>query len=103
MRRLLASLAFLFVFLISAPLLRAQAQSSMTGVVTDASGALVPDTQVVLSNPHTNVTFTTKTDSKGTYRFANVPPGPGYTVTFTHDGFAATRIDNISLAVAVPR
>jgi hypothetical protein len=75
----------------------------MTGVVTDPSGALIPDTAVVLTNPHTNVTFTTKTDSKGSYRFTNVPPGPGYMVTFTHDGFSATRINNIALAVANTR
>lgn len=75
----------------------------MTGVVTDASGALVPDTAVVLANPHTGVSFTTKTDSKGSYRFSNVPPGPGYTVTFTHDGFANTQINNLELQVANTR
>ncbi len=75
----------------------------MTGVVLDASGALVPDTAVVLTNPHTNVTFTAKTDSKGSYRFTNIPPGPGYTVTFTHEGFSASKIDNITLQVAVTR
>lgn len=75
----------------------------MTGVVTDASNALVPDTAVVLTNPHTNVTFTTKTDSKGSYRFTNIPPGPGYSATFTHDGFSVTKIDNLSLQVAVTR
>ncbi len=75
----------------------------MTGVVTDASGALVPDTTVVLTNPHTGVSFTTRTDSKGSYRFANVPPGSGYTVTFTHDGFSATQINNLELQVANTR
>src|SRR5579875_321572 len=88
MKRLLASLAFLFLFLVSSPLLRAQDQSAMTGVVTDASGAVVPDATVVLSNPHTGVSLTQTTDSKGSYRFANVPPGPGYLATFSHDGFA---------------
>ena len=54
----------------------------MTGVVTDVSGALLPNTTVVLSNPHTALSFTQTTDSKGSYRFTNIPPGQGYVATF---------------------
>jgi hypothetical protein len=75
----------------------------MTGVVTDPSGALVPGTAVVLSNTHTGVSYHQTTDSKGSFRFTNVPPGPGYTATFTHEGFAVTKIDNLELQIGVPR
>ena len=75
----------------------------MTGVVTDVSGALVPNSTVVLSNPHTGVSFTQTTDNKGSFRFTNVPPGTGYTVTFSHEGFATTRIENVALQVATTR
>jgi len=81
----------------------AQDTSSMTGVVTDASGALLPDTSVILSNPHTGVTFTQTTDSKGSYRFANVPPAQGYVATFTHEGFATMKIASIGLQIGTAR
>ena len=102
MRRSLSILVYL-ILILSVTTLHAQDKSSMTGVVTDVSGALLPDTTVVLSNPHTAVTFTQKTDSKGSYRFTSVPPGQGYQATFTHDGFATTQIKNLDLEVGTPR
>jgi hypothetical protein len=75
----------------------------MTGVVTDVSGALLPDTTVVLSNPHTVVSFTQTTDSKGSYRFTNIPPGQGYQATFSHDGFASTQVKNLDLEIGSTR
>jgi hypothetical protein len=103
MRRLLATITCLFLFLSAVSVLHAQDKSSMTGVVTDVSGALLPDTTVVLSNPHTAVTFTQTTDSKGSYRFTNVPPGQGYIATFRHDGFSATEVRNLDLEVGSTR
>ena len=102
MRRSLPILVYL-ILILSVTTLRAQDKSSMTGVVTDVSGALLPDTTVVLSNPHTAVTFNQTTDSKGSYRFTNVPPGQGYQATFTHDGFATTQIKNLDLEVRTTR
>src|SRR6185437_16976036 len=104
MRRILATLAFFLLFLSSTASLQAQQdKSSMTGVVTDVSGALLPDTTVVLSNPHTGVSFTQTTDDKGSYRFTNVPPGPGYQASFAHDGFATTQVKDLDLEVGTPR
>ena len=103
MRRSLSNLFFLVLLLSATTLLLAQNSSSMTGVVTDISGALLPDTTVVLSNPQTGVSFTQTTDSKGSYRFTNVQPGQGYQATFAHPGFATTRIDNIQLEISVAR
>ncbi len=103
MRRFLSNLLFLILFLSAATLLIAQDKSSMTGVVTDVSGALVPDTTVVLSNPHTAVSFSQTTDNKGSYRFTNIPPGQGYQATFTHQGFATTQIKNLDLEIGTTR
>ncbi|HXS13633.1 MAG TPA: carboxypeptidase-like regulatory domain-containing protein [Acidobacteriaceae bacterium] len=103
MRRLLATLAFLMLFVSSTAFLQAQDRSSMTGVVTDVSGALLPDTAVVLSNPHTGVSFTQTTDNKGSYRFTSIPPGQGYVATFTHQGFASTQVKNLDLQVGTTR
>src|SRR5215471_20581393 len=104
MRRILATLAFIILFVSSTAFLQAQQdKSSMTGVVTDVSGALVPNTTVVLSNPHTGVSFTQTTDDKGSYRFTSVPPGTGYQVSFAHDGFATTQVKNVALEVGTAR
>ena len=103
MRRSLSNLLYLILFLSATTLLLAQDKSSMTGVVTDVSGAVVPGTSVVLSNPHTGVSFTQATDSKGSYRFTNIPPGQGYVATFRHDGFSATEIKNLDLEVGTTR
>src|SRR6185437_13922991 len=103
MRNLLAKLALLAIFLSSPFALRAQDSSSMTGVVTDATGAVIPGTTVTLTNALNGSSFTQTTDSKGSYRFANVPPAQGYVATFTHDGFSVAKISDIALNVGVTR
>lgn len=97
------AILLLLAFFVPVALYAQTTSSSMTGVVTDVSGALVPNTVVTLSNPRTGVTFTETTDSKGSYRFTSVPPGEGYEATFTHDGFATTKVQNLALQVGIPR
>jgi hypothetical protein len=75
----------------------------MTGVVSDPTGAVLPDTVVVLKNPGTGVTFTQTTKSNGAYRFTNVPADNGYTATFTHPGFVAREVKNLALEVGITR
>jgi hypothetical protein len=93
----------LFVLLVSAQMIRAQDVASMTGVVTDATGAVLPGTLVTLSNPSTGVSYTQTTDNLGSYRFLNVPPNPGYKATFAHAGFATAVVSDITLSVATTR
>ena len=81
----------------------AQDSSSMTGVVADSTGALIPGAVVTLSNPSTGVSFTQKTDNRGSYRFVSVPANPGYKATFSHDGFSIFQVSDIMLAVGVTR
>ena len=80
-----------------------QGVSSMTGEVTDPSGAVVPGATVTLSNPTTGLKFTQTTNGVGEYRFSNVPPGQGYEATFTAPGFTEVDIRNIYLTVATVR
>jgi hypothetical protein len=54
----------------------------MTGIVTDTSGAIVVGADVALVNTATNVSYHATTNSQGFYTIPNVPPGPGYKVTF---------------------
>ncbi len=62
--------------------------SRVVGVVTDASGAVVPEAKVTLTNEGTGVSFTTTTTSAGTYVFEAVQVGK-YTLTVEREGFKA--------------
>lgn len=77
------------------PSLFAQDQASLTGVVTDSSGAVVPDATVRLTDTKTNASYETKTNSVGAYTFLKVLPGAGYRLSVSKDGFATQNIENI--------
>ncbi|MGA7156170.1 MAG: carboxypeptidase-like regulatory domain-containing protein [Acidobacteriaceae bacterium] len=82
---------------------KAQDSSSMTGVVTDATGASIPDVTVTLTNKATGTAYTQTTNKQGTYHFANVVPGEGYTATFSHPGFASVKVNQLALSVGITR
>src|ERR1700692_1396127 len=65
---------------------------SLTGNVTDPSGAAIPDANVEARNVGTGVTRTTTTDRRGVYLFNDVSQG-NYKVTVTAKGFQ-TLIEN---------
>ena len=67
----------------------AAAQTSngrIVGVVTDASGAVVPNAPVVVRNLRTNATFDTQTSSSGTFTFPELVIG-SYEVAVQLSGF----------------
>jgi hypothetical protein len=103
MRNLYPKLLLFVVCLLGPAMLFAQDSSVVVGTVTDASGAVVPGTVVVLTNPSTGVSFKQTTDKQGAYRFPTVPAHEGYTITFTHSGFATQKVANFPVAVATPR
>ena len=91
---LVASLFCLFMFANSA-----QAQQTLggiTGAVTDATGAALPDTTVTLVGDQTTLTRTQKSDATGVYTFVNLPIG-SYTLTFTHASFETQKIPSITV------
>jgi hypothetical protein len=58
----------------------------ITGIVTDATGAVVPGARVTLTSQGTGAKYSTTSGSTGLYDFARVSPGT-YTLTFTSNGF----------------
>jgi hypothetical protein len=96
-------LFFVIAIFSSCALLSAQDSSSVTGVVTDPTGAVIPGVRVVLSNPLTGAAFSQATDNLGSYRFSSVSSGSGYTLTFTREGFAARKISDVTLSVGITR
>jgi hypothetical protein len=83
--------------------IKAQESSSMTGVVTDATGAVISGALVTLTNKTTGLKFTGTTNATGVYHFLNVPPGPDYVETVSHADFAKVEISDIYLAVGDTR
>src|SRR5258705_6381542 len=94
--RALAKIAVVIVWVVLAPT-AAFAQAAITGIVKDASGAVMPGVTVEASSPvliervHSVVT-----DSAGLYRIVDLRPGT-YTVTVSLPGFATTKREGIEL------
>jgi hypothetical protein len=64
---------------------------TVIGVVTDSTGAVVPDVAVSIKEKATSSIQTTKTNTAGRYTFVNIRPGD-YEVTFTKAGFSKVTI-----------
>lgn len=75
----------------------ALAQATITGVVRDASGAVLPGVSVEAASPVlTEKVRTVVTDGTGQYRIIELPPG-AYSVTFTLQGFNTVKREGIQL------
>jgi len=81
---------------------------SVTGVVTDPSGAFVPNAKVMLTDQNKGFIFNGTTGSTGRYLFRSIPPGT-YKVSVHAGGFegetkADVRVDvtqNVSVNFAL--
>ena len=75
----------------------ASAQSSITGVVRDTSGAVLPGVTVEASGlALIEGSRTAVTDNQGAYRVVDLRPGV-YTVSFTLSGFSTLRREGLDL------
>src|ERR1700716_3999753 len=70
----------------SAFVLTADTGGSISGTVTDQTGAVVPDTMVTALNLDTTVQQTTKTNTNGFYSFTTLPVGR-YEIEILREGF----------------
>jgi hypothetical protein len=75
------------------------AGATLSGVVSDSSGAVVAGAQVSIKNLATGITRDIVTDTAGVYLAPNLLPGE-YMVTTTAKGFATTIQARIALEVA---
>ncbi|RXH54221.1 Oar protein [Granulicella sibirica] len=73
-------------------------QGSITGVVQDSTGAVVPGAAVTLRNTDQGITVETKSTSTGDYTFSPVRIG-NYTVTVAAPGFSTTTQQALTVAV----
>jgi hypothetical protein len=88
LQRYLGTVAvFVFACLLLAPLGHGQViNATLTGTVSDPSGALVPGTDITVTNTATGVISTAVTNESGSYRFPSLQPG-AYEVKASLPGF----------------
>jgi|GEM_PF-300867 len=97
-------LAFGLAFHFLAPsTLQAQDVASLMGVVTDPTGAVVRDVTVSLANDGIGVSYKTTTNRLGFYSMMDVPPGPGYKLSFYREGFKPVVVTGLYLNVSSTR
>ena len=80
------------------PVFAQSSQGRLTGVVTDAQGAVLPGVTVVASSPALIGTRTATTEADGKYLFASLPTGT-YKVTFDLQGFKQSVRENIQVVL----
>jgi hypothetical protein len=72
--------------LISVPVRAQVSGATLSGVITDAQGGVVPNAKITIKNVATSVAVETSTNSSGAYSAPNLTPGD-YTVSITAAGF----------------
>jgi hypothetical protein len=71
---------------------------SVTGVLYDSTGAIVPNAEVVVTNVDRNTPHATRTTTSGEYTVNALDPGR-YTVTVKHPGFRTAAVPAFTLQV----
>lgn len=72
-------------------------RGTLTGTVTDTTGAAVPNAAVTISNDSLGVKQQTQTSGSGVYTIPEVPFGT-YTVTVTQTGFQTASAQNVVIS-----
>ena len=89
----------LLLLLVAVPLLAQVPTGTILGVVTDSSGASIPNATVTLENVDTGYTRTATTGSDGSYRFPATAVG-NYTVRVEATGFRSEARTGLTLSEA---
>jgi hypothetical protein len=69
---------------------------ALTGVIRDASGAILPGVTVTITNKETERVTTVVTGGDGSYRVLDLDPGR-YTVTFELSGFTSAQMNDVTV------
>lgn len=87
------------VCLLAAPAAWAQVTTGQIGgTINDASGAVVPNAKITVTNPATGLTRSSQSNETGNFALTLLPPGQ-YDLRVEAQGFAALEQKNISLLV----
>lgn len=81
----------------SVPSLQGQS-AGLSGVVTDATGGVVPEAEIAVMNEETGLQRSALSDGAGRYAFAQLPPGT-YTLAAVKEGFESVITEGVMLLV----
>ncbi len=92
------AVVFLLLLVSGFSLSAQQTTGSISGLVTDTSGAAVPGVSVTATSTATSTVTKVTTNGDGVYRFVTLPSG-GYTISAEREGYKATELSGIDLQV----
>src|SRR5579863_6438667 len=81
-------------------IVHAQNSASISGTVTDQTGAVIPKATVEIHNPVSGYARTSTTDTSGNFNFANIPFNP-YHLSVSFTGFN-TYTQDVTVQSSVP-
>jgi hypothetical protein len=84
------------IFLVFASHLYAATGGSVSGMVRDSSGAVIPGAELLLVNTGQQTVYRTRSDRLGSFSFPNLPVGP-YDLTISAPGFITERKTNLTV------
>ncbi len=93
----LTAMLALTCVLVLCPLAQAQYRTSIQGVVTDASGAVVPGATLTLINPATNEKVVRTSSAAGVFNFNALPAAATFNLEVAAKGFQKKVIDHLEL------
>ena len=97
--KIMRAVSLTSIVIILAISLAAQSNTgSITGVVSDPNGAVIPNASVTVTNQGTNEKRTVQTDEEGRYDVPSLSTGI-YTIEASGSGFASTSVKDLRLAV----
>src|SRR5206468_1862978 len=73
--------------------------ATLSGIVMDSQGAVVPDVAITVSRTATGLKRQVTTNSEGLFTLPLLPPGT-YSLLAQREGFSVVEIDGIELPVA---
>ena len=83
--------------LVLSPMAQAQYRTSIQGVVSDASGAVIPGAKLTLVNPATNEKIVRTTNEAGVYNFNALQADATFRMEVVAKGFEKKIIDHVQL------
>ena len=93
--------AALVILALAAPAHAQSSASSLTGLVVDSAGGVVPGATVSVKNNATNVTSEAVTNTSGAFSVPALDPGT-YTVTISLSGFKTAVVSDVRLLASRP-
>src|SRR5262245_19980358 len=97
----LASVVLTLLLLANIPAFAQTTRGSLSGFISDQSGAALIGANVTLKNIATREEFRDSTDSQGVFVFPSLVPGK-YSATVEATGFKRTEVTEVTIEVSQP-